>query len=343
VVEGTHTQTASAMRGWFRICDDLGLDPVLRPSRTQGDRLDTIIAVAGVWAVQGNKGRGCVESTISKYLSRVYTFHRECGIPHPLADCDKLRIERLLRGIERLGAQPLHRRRAITAEIILRMLAARCCDPSRLESATLRFCLVLGFFALFRRGDMFAATAAAFNPVLDLCVGDFRLDRDGDDAALVVNLKCCKGDRAARGQDVVLGPGAEGLCVVAEYELFQPWRAEAGAQEAMFVDGQGQPMGFRQQASLMSAVISSIGEDPHAYTWHSLCSGGACAAAAAGIPEFLIQQLGRWKSLAFKVYLHHDRRLHAGTAARMARARPALPGPAWAAPRVCQLPGQGRP
>ncbi len=39
----------------------------------------------------------------------------------------------------------MHRRRAITVEVILRMLGARCCDPARLESATLRFCLVLDF------------------------------------------------------------------------------------------------------------------------------------------------------------------------------------------------------
>ncbi len=155
--------------------------------------------------MQGNQGRGCVESTISKYLSRVFTYHRECGLPQPVVDCDKLRIERLFRGIERLGAQPRHRRRAITAEIILRMLAAPCCDPTRLESASRRFYLVLAFFALLRRGDVFAATAASFDPRLDLCVGDFRLDRDQDGATLVVNLKCCKGDRAARGQDVVLG------------------------------------------------------------------------------------------------------------------------------------------
>ncbi len=107
------------------------------------------------------------------------------------------------------------------------------------------------------------------------------------------------------------------------------------------MDAQRQPMGFRQHAALIAAGVSSIGEDPHAFTSHSLRSGGACAAAAAGIPELLIQQLGRWKSPAFKVYLHHDQRLHADAAASMARVRPALPGPASAAPRACLLPGQG--
>jgi hypothetical protein len=316
----------------------MSLEPVLRPNRTAGDRIGTICAVMGWWAVLGNRGRGCIASTISGYMSRVYTFHREHGWPHPLLGCDVLRLTRTITGIERLGSQSEHARLALTAEIILELLASPSCDPNRAESAALRLSLVLGFYAMFRRGDMLSDTAASFDPRFDLCVGDLVVDTHEDEEALVVDLKCCKNDRAAVGQQVVIGPGAEGLCAVAESKWYQTrWRAGAAADAPLLVDRHGRALGFRKHAALLSGAISSVGRDPHAYTSHSLRIGGACAAAAAGIPEFLIQQLGRWRSLCFKVYLRKDRRLHAGAAARMAAARPRLPGSAGVDRRVCQI------
>ena len=46
-----------------------------------------------------------------------------------------------------------------------------------------------------------------------------------------------------------------------------------------------------------------MGLDPTRYRTHSLRIGGASMLAAAGRPDYEIQKLGRWKSLAFLEYI----------------------------------------
>ena len=51
------------------------------------------------------------------------------------------------------------------------------------------------------------------------------------------------------------------------------------------------------------AYAAALGKDPTLYAGHSLRRGGATALYIAGVPEAMIQQHGRWKSLAVRGYL----------------------------------------
>ena len=46
-----------------------------------------------------------------------------------------------------------------------------------------------------------------------------------------------------------------------------------------------------------------MGLDHRRFTSHSLRIGGASALAAAGMPDWFIKKMGRWKSLAFLQYI----------------------------------------
>ena len=169
--------------------------------------------------------------------------------------------------------------------------------------------------------------------------------RRGPDEEVNIDFKCCKTDVAARGQLVIIGRGEGGLCLVEEHTRYsRRWRSQADPAEPLLVDAQGRAIGYRKYAALLADAISGIGLDPRCYTTHSLRIGGATAAASADIPEFLICQLGRWRSLCVRLYMRQDKRLHASAAALMARGRdwtrpPAalatvhlgLPGRAWTA------------
>ena len=313
------------MRQWGRVCWELGVSPWLTPDMAPRARVMQVVRVISVWAVLGNKGRGLCGTTVRGYLSRVYSYHQEVGLSHPMAGCDDFPVQRALRGIDCLGSQPARRRLPITAEMILRMLLTWACSALAAESAALRCAIVLAFFALFRRSDMFPATPGAFDPEFDMCVGDVSWEYIDGVRHLIITLKYSKVDRAGAGDQIVLGPGAGGLCIVEEmWAYLQRWRRGAAATAPLFVDGQGAAIGFHKHAALIAAAIRAIGEDPSAYTSHSWRIGGATAAAAAGIPELLIQQLGRWRSLCFKIYTRRDKRLHGGAAALMAAARPLL-------------------
>jgi len=51
-------------------------------------------------------------------------------------------------------------------------------------------------------------------------------------------------------------------------------------------------------------VVREVGEDVSRYSSHSMRIGGASLLAAAHFPDYVIQNMGRWKSLAFLHYLH---------------------------------------
>ena len=50
-------------------------------------------------------------------------------------------------------------------------------------------------------------------------------------------------------------------------------------------------------------ILTAAGMDPALYKGHSLQSGVATTAAAAGIPDSMIQMLGRWSSNAFQAHI----------------------------------------
>lgn len=60
----------------------------------------------------------------------------------------------------------------------------------------------------------------------------------------------------------------------------------------------------RDMSKALKAVAVRARFDPSRISPHSLRYGGASALAAANMPSYVIQQLGRWKSLAFLNYIH---------------------------------------
>jgi len=55
---------------------------------------------------------------------------------------------------------------------------------------------------------------------------------------------------------------------------------------------------------IVKTVAREMGQDPERYSSHSFRIGGATVLAAANFPDYVIQNMGRWKSLAFLHYLH---------------------------------------
>jgi len=53
-------------------------------------------------------------------------------------------------------------------------------------------------------------------------------------------------------------------------------------------------------------VARNLGLDERRYSTHSLRIGGATLLAAAGLPDYMIQLIGRWKSLAFLQYIRSN-------------------------------------
>ena len=53
----------------------------------------------------------------------------------------------------------------------------------------------------------------------------------------------------------------------------------------------------------IKSIAVKMGLDPTRYSTHGFRIGGASLLAAAGLPDYVIQSIGRWKSLAFLSYI----------------------------------------
>ena len=54
---------------------------------------------------------------------------------------------------------------------------------------------------------------------------------------------------------------------------------------------------------MLKIIAEQCGCDPKKLASHSLRRGGACAYAAAGVPDEDIKRFGRWTSDAYKLYI----------------------------------------
>ena len=62
-------------------------------------------------------------------------------------------------------------------------------------------------------------------------------------------------------------------------------------------------LSYHTMAKHIKATAVRMGFNKSFFSTHSLRIGGASALAAAGVPDYIIQTMGRWESLAFLMYI----------------------------------------
>ena len=67
-------------------------------------------------------------------------------------------------------------------------------------------------------------------------------------------------------------------------------------------------MSYVVLTAAIKRVAREMGLDPQRYHTHSLRIGVASMLAAAQVPDYMIQKLGRWKSVAFLEYIRLSKR-----------------------------------
>jgi hypothetical protein len=193
----------------------------------------------------------------------------------------------------------------------------------RAGGAALAAMALLAFFAMLCRSEYLSD--GTFDPATDLTIGDFRFEfaPDGSPVRVIVTIKLSKTDQDANGTEVVVGLGFDGLCCVSVlYDYFQRWRRGALLTAPASTTADGSPATYDFLATGLHAALTEAGINPSLYASHSFRSGGATAAAAEGVPEYLIKLQGRWASCVFLRYVRKDKRTLADLAAVMGRAEP---------------------
>ena len=143
------------------------------------------------------------------------------------------------------------------------------------------------YFGFLRSGEATVPSQSAYDPAVHLSITDVSLDSQTNPQVIAIRIKVSKTDPFRKGVTVYLGRTSTEVCPVAAILSYIGVR---GTTRDAFV---------RQ----LRAALSPSGVDPAQYSGHSFRIGTATSAAAAGVPDALIQTLGRWRSTAYLNYI----------------------------------------
>ena len=117
-----------------------------------------------------------------------------------------------------------------------------------------------------------------------------------------LSIKASKTDPFRWGATVVLSSSTNTiLCPVAALDHFLA--ASPSGQGPVFCFSSGAPLTRPRLNALIRELAVRSGVPPERYSSHSFRIGAASTAAAAGIPDWKIQALGRWSSDCYRRYI----------------------------------------
>ena len=236
-------------------------------------------------------------SSIKVYLSAVRSLHVDQGFPDPLENC--LRLQRVVRGIKRSqGALPSRPRLPVSSNILRIIYSA--IDLKSFDDVMFWAACLLAYFGFLRSAEFTVPSLSAFNPSVHLSVSDVSVDVPLNPSCLQVFIKASKTDPFRKGCNILIGLGSPPLCAVQAVVSYLARRGQRPGP--LFLLENGLPLTRSLVTDRLRAIVLSAGLSGD-FSSHSFRIGAATSAVKAGVPDHLIQVLGRWKSDAYKQYI----------------------------------------
>ena len=236
--------------------------------------------------------------SIKVYLCGVQYWSYLNGYNEEIADMDRLHY--VLQGIRR--SQGGSRDRPQRPPISWNMLTVICdyiaTTYTRSDGFMLTAAVLLAYFGMLRISEYTIPGQNNFDPSAHLTVNDVTILRARRVAQ--VFLKKSKTDPFRKGVAIRVGVLNHRLCPVKALIRYLVVRGPKPGPLFLFSNGI-----FLTRAHIHDILIKSLPDVPFVNT-HSFRSGGATALANAGIPAYVIQILGRWKSRAYATYVQYS-------------------------------------
>ena len=227
------------------------------------------------------------------YLSGVRALHIEQGFADPLHNC--LRLQRVIRGTQ---GSPSSSCLPITDDLMLviwKSLNLQLPDHCMFWAAC-----TLGYFGFLRSAEFTVPSWASFSPSVHLGVQDLAVDSSTAPSCICVTIKASKTDPFRKGCSIHIGLGKYPLCAL--HALLAYWLSGVMGRALCFFVKTGKPLSRTLLTNWLRQIMASAGI-PGNFPSHSFRIGAATVAGRNGIPDHLIQELGRWKSNAFQSYI----------------------------------------
>ncbi|KAK3716564.1 hypothetical protein QZH41_018334 [Actinostola sp. cb2023] len=230
--------------------------------------------------------KGIAMSPITCAAFSIDWAHKLAGLPkisdHPMVDS-------MIKGCQRILSQPKNRKEPITVEM-LEALVSKMKDKSNVsELRTLAMCLV-GFAGFLRYSELCSIRCCDvkwFPSYISIFLESSKTDQLREGAWISIARTDRPTCPVKALEEYVLIAGIESN---EELPLF---RALASSSCRAKVRPQG--IGYSRAREIIKEAFKDI-TDVSKISLHSLRSGGATAAANAGIPDRLFKRHGRWSS-----------------------------------------------
>ena len=155
------------------------------------------------------------------------------------------------------------------------------------------FCVA--FYGFLRASEL---CASSFDPSTTLCHGDINLTH----STACILIKASKTDPFHQTCTITIGATHTSTCPVAALLKYLPLHSNHTSLP-LFIFGDGSYLTRPTLTSHLRTLLSAAGLDPDAYASYSFRIGAATTAAAAGLPDWQIQALGRWCSDCYTRYI----------------------------------------
>ncbi|CAF3553702.1 unnamed protein product [Rotaria sp. Silwood1] len=239
-------------------------------------------------------------STIRSYLAAIRFYRLRAGFSDPFLDMHGYKIpqiEMVLKGARRLDSLPIKQCKPITIDILNKLIGVlRCGIFNPYLDTLMQAALTTAFWGFFRSGELFPDK---FSPRLHVTKADVQYDIN----CIIIHLKSSKTDIERRGANIRLFKNGSINCAVHALNCFTLLRNSNNHDSPFFLLPNGQAFTRRAFIFNLRHLLLQLGYEASAYSGHSLRVGAATSAAAAGIPDHLIQTLGRWSSLSYLRYI----------------------------------------
>ncbi len=246
------------------------------------------------------KGQTMAHSTIRVAISAIRSHHIDQGLAYDTANM--LTLKRVIEGVSRVPRDtPIKERLPITTDLLARM---RPVLDLRVPEDIVFFAIAcVGTYGLLRSGEIFEDTELK-RPGLRR--RDLRVVSNSE---IHIYIAQSKTDQRRKGAWVELhGNGSPSCPTSALFRYLDAWGQDLRPNDLLFQFKTGKKVNKATFIKMLRYVLKELNLDPLKFSGHSFRRGGATSLAAAGVPAHIIKAMGRWKSVAYQLYIEPTKR-----------------------------------
>ena len=158
----------------------------------------------------------------------------------------------------------------------------------------------LGYFGFLRASEFTVPSLASFSPSYHLGVQDIAVDSLPTPSCMRLRIEGSKTDPFRKGTFIHIGLGWPPLCAVHSVLSYLTRRGDVPGP--LFLFQNGQLLSRALLTDWLRQILASV-NIPGNFSSYSFHIGAATVAARNGVPDHLIQALGRWSTSAYQLYI----------------------------------------